>query len=150
MADTFHNLNFHLIWSTKNRRPWITADIETRVWEYLAGVAHQKRMTPLCIGGFDDHIHALLRLPPNLDVSKAAQLLKGSSSKWIHETFPALRDFAWQDGYGVFTVSKSAIPDVFAYIKNQREHHAAKTFQEEFLEFLKKNELKYREEYLWG
>ncbi len=149
MADTFHNLNFHFIWSTKGRQPWITADIETRLWEYLAGIAHQKHMTPLCIGGYDDHIHALVRLPANLDVSKAVQLLKGPSSKWIHETFPQLRAFAWQDGYGAFTVSKSIIPEVFAYIKNQREHHGRKTYQEEFLGFLQKHEIEYKEEYLW-
>ena len=149
MADTFHNLNFHFIWSTKNRQQWITADIETRIWEYLAGIAHQKRMMPLCIGGYDDHIHALVRLPPGLDVSKAVQLLKGPSSKWIHETFTQMRAFAWQDGFGAFTVSKSIIPDVFTYIKNQREHHATKTYQEEFLGFLHRHEIEYKEEYLW-
>ncbi len=135
MAGSFHNLNYHFIWSTKGRVPWLTRDIEARVWEYIAGIAHQKKMTPLCIGGFDDHVHVLVRLPATLEPSKAIQLLKGPSSKWIHETFPALRDFQWQDGYGAFTVAQSGVPAVFAYIKGQREHHRKKHSRRSSLSF---------------
>jgi REP element-mobilizing transposase RayT len=150
MADSFHSLNYHFIWSTKGRVPWITQDIEERVWQYISGIALKKRMTPLCIGGYEDHIHALVRLPANMDVSKAIQLLKGTSSKWIHESLPALRGFEWQDGYGAFTVAKSGIPAAFKYIKNQRRHHAKKSFQDEFRAFLVKHEIEFDEEYLWG
>lgn len=150
MADSFYSLTYHLIWSTKNRIPWVTADWENRLWEYMAGIAQQKRMIPLRVGGYDDHIHMLVRLPPNIDVSKAVQLLKGPSSKWIHDTFPDMRTFEWQDGYGAFTVSKSQTQEVFDYIKNQREHHRVKTFQEEYLEFLTRHEISWKPEYVWG
>jgi putative transposase len=129
MADSFHSLNYHFIWSTKGRRPLLTSDIETRVWEYIAGLARSKRMLPICIGGHRDHVHALVRVPPNLDVSKAIQLLKGPSSKWMSDTFPGLRDFQWQDGYGAFTVSRSGIGGVIEYIKGQAEHHRVKSFR---------------------
>ena len=81
--------------------------------------------------------------------AKAAQLIKGGSSAWIHTEFPARRDFAWQDGYGAFTVSKSHIADVTAYIQNQRQHHQGKTFKEEFLSLLERHEIDYDERYLW-
>jgi putative transposase len=149
MASTHHNLNVHAIWSTKGRVPWITQDVEQRIWEYIGGIARQKRVTPICVGGCDDHIHVLLRLPANLDTSKAIQLIKGSSSKWIHEVFPHLRAFRWQDGFGAFSVSQSGIPAVFKYIKNQRAHHHKKTFQEEYVEFLVKNEIDFDEDHLW-
>ena len=114
----------------------------------MAGIALQKGMKPLSIGGHDDHIHALVSLPPRLDVNRAIQYLKGPSSKWIHETIPTMRGFKWQDGYGAFTVAKSGIPAVFRYIKNQRRHHRKKTFQDEFVDFLRKHEIDYDEKYL--
>jgi len=107
-------------------------------------------MTALQIGGCDDHLHALVQAPPIYSPSEIAQYLKGESSKWIHEEFPAMRDFGWQDGYGAFTVSKSDLPDVIRYIQNQREHHRKKTFQEEYLEFLNEYGIEYDERYLWG
>jgi putative transposase len=106
-------------------------------------------MTALQVGGIEDHVHALV-MAPTFSPSEIAQYLKGESSKWIHEEFSKLRAFEWQDGYGGFTVSKSQIPDVIAYIKNQREHHRKKTFQEEYLELLKKHDVDYDERYVWG
>ena len=88
--------------------------------------------------------------PPVIAPSQIAQYLKGDSSKWIHETFPELRDFAWQEGYGAFTVSKSNLESVVAYIQKQREHHQKQTFQEEYLEFLQKHGVEYDERYVWG
>ena len=107
-------------------------------------------MTALQIGGCDDHLHALVQAPPIYSPSEIAQYLKGESSKWIHEEFPAMRDFRWQDGYGAFTVSKSDLPEVISYIQSQREHHRKKTFQEEYLEFLNEYGIEYDERYLWG
>ena len=107
-------------------------------------------MTALKVGGVEDHVHALVTAPPTIAPFQIAQLLKGISSKWIHEEFASLKNFSWQDGYGGFTVSKSNIPSVIKYIDNQREHHRKKTFQEEYLEFLKANCIKYDERYLWG
>ena len=104
MANTFTCLHYHLIFSTKNRKPWITPDIEQRIWEYLGGIARTNNMKALQIGGIEDHVHVVTGIPPSLAVSKALQLLKGASSKWIHETFPNMAGFEWQDGYGAFTV----------------------------------------------
>ena len=150
MANTYSSLHYHVIFSTKNREPWISRDIEQRIWEYIGGIARKHKMTALQVGGIEDHIHALVTAPPIIALCQIAQYLKGDSSKWIHEEFPSLHNFGWQDGYGAFTVSKSNIPSVIKYIQNQREHHRKKTFQEEFLEFLNANGIEYDERYLWG
>ena len=86
---------------------------------------------------------------PTFAPSKIAQLIKGGSSGWIHDTFPMLKGFGWQDGYGAFTVSKSNVPEAAAYIQGQREHHRVKMFQEEYLALLQKHEIEYNERYLW-
>jgi putative transposase len=150
MANTYTSLNYHVIFGTKNREPWIRQDIEERIWTYLGGIARQNGMVALCVGGIEDHIHILLGLPPTLAVSKAMQLLKGGSSHWIHQTFPELAGFGWQDGYGAFTVSRSALEDTRRYIQNQREHHAKRSFQEEYVAFLRKHGVEYDERYLWN
>ena len=149
MANTYTALYYHLIFSTKHRQRWIERGSESRIWSYLGGIARENKMTAIQIGGTEDHVHLLLGAPPTVALSKALQLLKGGSSKWIHETFPGLRDFAWQDGYGAFTVSKSNVDKVIRYIENQHEHHRTRTFQEEFLEFLKRHGIEYDERYLW-
>ena len=150
MANTYHSLHYHLIFSTKNRVANLKPEIEQRIWAYIGGVARKHKMTALQIGGFDDHIHALVMAPPTIAPSQIAQYLKGDSSNWIHETFPDLRDFAWQEGYGAFTVSKSTLESVVAYIQKQREHHQHRSFQEEYLEFLQKHGVEYDERYVWG
>ncbi len=150
MANTYTSLHYHVIFSTKNRINWIKPNIESRIWSFIGGIARKHKMTGLQIGGCDDHVHALVQAPPIYSSSEIAQYLKGESSKWIHEEFPAMRDFGWQDGYGAFTVSKSDLPDVIRYIQSQREHHRKKTFQEEYLEFLNEYGIEYDERYLWG
>jgi REP element-mobilizing transposase RayT len=150
MANTYTSLNYHFTFSTKHREPWILAEIENRVWAHIGGIVRHHKMTALQVGGIEDHIHALVMAPPTYSPSQIAQYLKGESSKWIHEEFPKMHLFEWQEGYGGFTVSKSQIPDVIAYIQNQREHHRAKTFQEEYLELLQKHDVDYDERYLWG
>jgi putative transposase len=150
MANSYSSLHYHLVFSTKNRVAYLTPDIEQRVWAYIGGVARKHKMTALQVGGFDDHIHAMVMAPPILSPSQIAQYLKGDSSKWIHETFPELRDFAWQEGYGAFTVSKSNLESVVSYIQKQREHHQQRTFQEEYLDFLQKHGIEYDERYVWG
>ncbi|MGB7925701.1 MAG: IS200/IS605 family transposase [Pyrinomonadaceae bacterium] len=150
MANTYSSLCYHVIFSTKNRDAFIKREIEDRVWAYIGGVARKHNMMALQVGGIEDHVHALVIAPPVYSPSQIAQFLKGESSKWIHEEFPPLRGFAWQDGYGAFTVSKSHIPDAIDYIKNQREHHRQRSFEEEYLSFLKKHGVKYDDRYLWG
>ncbi|MEO8434915.1 MAG: IS200/IS605 family transposase [Pyrinomonadaceae bacterium] len=150
MANTYTSLHYHVIFSTKNRYPWLVPDIEQRIWKFIGGIARTHKMTALQIGGVEDHIHALVTAPPTIAPFEIAKHLKGESSKWIHDEFPKLRKFGWQDGYGAFTVSKSKIPEVIRYIQNQREHHRKQTFQEEYLEFLRANGIDYDERYLWG
>ncbi len=150
MANTYTSLHYHLVFSTKNRAACLTPEIEQRVWAYIGGVARKHKMTALQIGGFDDHIHALVMAPPILSPSQMAQYLKGDSSKWIHETFPDLHDFAWQEGYGAFTVSKSSLEAVIDYIQKQREHHQQESFQAEYRVFLQRHGIDYDERYVWG
>ena len=150
MANTYTSLHYHIVFSTKNRHPWIHTEFEQRIWEYLGGIARQNDMKAIQIGGIEDHVHVVLGAPPTLSVSKVAQLLKGGSSKWIHETFPALAGFEWQDGYGAFSLSKSQLPEVIEYVANQREHHRVRTFQEEYRAFLERHGVEYDERYLWG
>ena len=149
MANSYTSLHYHVIFSTKNREPWLIRDIEQRIWEFIGGIARAHRMTALQVGGVEDHIHALVTAPPTIAPMQIAQYLKADSSKWIYEEFPALQNCWWQDGYGAFTVSKSDIPRVIKYIQNQREHHRKQTFQEEYLEFLRANGVDYDERYLW-
>ena len=149
MADTYTSLFYHIVFSTKNREPLINSKIEQRIWEYIGGIARHHKASALEVGGFLDHIHALILMPASLSVSQIAQFLKGDSSKWIHGEFQGMRGFAWQDGYGAFTVSKSQTPSVIQYIQDQREHHRTKTFQEEYVAFLKKHHVEYDEKYLW-
>ena len=106
-------------------------------------------MKALAIGGTDDHLHALLSLPGMMSFAKAVQLIKGGSSKWVHDTFPAMEKFQWQEGYGAFSVSSSQVPKTIAYINNQKEHHRKKTFKEEFLELLNKHGIEYDSRYIF-
>jgi REP-associated tyrosine transposase len=150
MANTYASLFHHFVFSTKNRVEFIKPEIEERVWAYIGGIARKHKMTAIQIGGVEDHIHALIMAPPTLTPSEIAKYIKGDSSKWIHEEFPDVRHFSWQDEYGVFGVSKSNLPNVVKYIQDQRERHKTQTFQEEYLEFLKKHGVEYDERYLWG
>ena len=150
MANTYTALYYHIVFSTKVRERWLMDDVAERIWAYLGGIARENKMTALQVGGIEDHVHILLGAPPAIAPSKAVQLIKGGSSKWIHDTFPKMGGFAWQDGFGAFTVSKSNIPEVIKYIQNQREHHRTTTFQEEFLMLLKRHGIEYDERYLWN
>jgi len=150
MANTYTSLHYHIVFSTKDRELWITPDVEQRIWAYLGGIAKQNKMKPLQIGGMDDHVHVLLGAPAVLAPAKIAQLIKGGSSAWIHETFPQMKSFGWQDGYGAFTVSKSNVPSLSEYIQGQRDHHRTKSFQEEYRTLLKRHEIEFDEGYVWG
>ena len=149
MGNTFTSLHYHIVFGTRNREPWISHEIEERVWKFLGSIARKNGMKALQIGGMPDHVHVVAALPPTIAVSDAVRHLKGGSSKWIKEAFPALQGFGWQDGYGAFTVSKSNLAAVIAYVRNQREHHRVKTFQEEYLAFLKRHQIQYEEKYVW-
>src|SRR2546423_819679 len=149
MANTYTSLHYHLIFSTKNREPWLTPDIEQRIWAFIGGIARAHRMTALQVGGVEDHIHALVTAPPTIAPCQIAQFLKGDSSKWIHEEFSALRNFGWQDGYAAFTVSKSDISRVINTSRTSvhiigRKHFKRSTWNSYT------NGIDYDERYLWG
>ncbi len=139
----------HYIFSTKARFPFIDRELESRLWPYMGGIARENGMKALTIGGTTDHVHTLLSLPATLSVAKAIQLIKGGSSKWIHDQLPKYRKFAWQDGYGAFSVSASQMKQVISYIDGQKEHHRKRTFEEEFLEFLDKHGVEYDPRYVF-
>ncbi len=107
-------------------------------------------MTAVAIGGVEDHIHVLLSIPSTVSIAKAMQLLKGASSKWIHDEFPQHNDFAWQEGYGAFSIGKSQVESTKQYITNQAQHHRTRTFQEEFLAFLEKHDMQSDPRFVWG
>jgi len=138
---SFNSCLMHCVFSTKERRPWLGPNIRERLWPYLGGIARENDMKALAIGGVADHVHMLLSLPPTLSVSKAMQLLKGNSSKWLRETFPELlrEDFLWQEGFGAFSIGVSGVPETVRYIQTQEEHHQQRSFREELEIFLKKH-----------
>ena len=150
MAHSYTNILVHYVFSTQNREKTINNELQERLWPYMGGIARENNMKALAIGGIEDHVHMLISLPSTLSVAKAIQLIKGTSSKWVHDTFPQHKYFKWQEGYGAFSVSISHIENTVAYIKRQKEHHKVKTFQEEYIAFLKKHGIKYDERYVWG
>jgi putative transposase len=127
----------------------ITAGLQERLWPYLGGIAREHRMTAVEIGGVADHVHILLSFPSSMAIAKALQLIKGGSSKWVHDTFPEHRLFRWQVKYGSFSVSVSQLDNIIDYIRNQAEHHKKMTFKEEFIALLRKHRIQYDERYLW-
>lgn len=147
MSHSYSSNRVHIVFSTKDRRPSLSDDLQPKLWAYMAGIAKKQEFQAIIIGGVRDHVHALLVIPPTLPLAKAVQYLKGSSSKWINE---AGVPFAWQEGYGAFSVSASQTPDVVRYIQNQRAHHARKSFEQEFLGLLEKYDVGYDPHYVLG
>jgi REP element-mobilizing transposase RayT len=136
---------YHTLFSTKERIPLITPDIEERLYPFLGGILRDLRCTPVEINGVADHVHLLIRYRPDLSHSEMLQQIKGRSSKWIHETFPQVRHFAWQEGYGGFTVSRSAVPAARKYIADQKRHHQRNDFKTEFLQLLRRHGIEFDE-----
>jgi len=143
MSHSYVSNLVHCTFSTKERFPIIDSELEKRLWPYIGGIARENRMKALAIGGTSDHIHGLLSLPATMSFAKAVQLIKGGSSKWVHDTFTKYRKFEWQEGYGAFSVSISQVQKTIAYIENQKTHHRTKTFQEEFLDLLERHGIEY-------
>jgi putative transposase len=141
IMHSFNSCLMHCVFSTQERRPWLTPAICERLWPYLGGIARENGVKAIAIGGTADHVHMLLSLPATIPLSKAMQLLKGNSSKWLRDTFPELRPqgFAWQEGFGAFSIGISGMEETVQYIQTQEEHHRKKSFREEFESFLKKH-----------
>jgi REP element-mobilizing transposase RayT len=133
--------DLHCVFSTKDHAPVLTSQIRERLFRYLGGVAHKFRMHMYVAGGIEDHVHMLVNIPAVMTISEMMKLFKGSSSRWIHQTYPELEGFAWQQGYGAFSVSRSLRSKVVKYINNQTDHHRMVSFEDEFNTFLHKHEL---------
>lgn len=147
MAHTHTNLLIHIVFSTQGYFPLITADIRKELFAYMGGLVKELKGNPIIINGVDNHIHMLIALPPNVSVSDAMRFVKANSSRWIKERFG--KKFAWQKGFGAFSVSRSGVDAVVKYIANQEEHHRKFDFKTEFVSLLEKNEVEYDEKYLW-
>ena len=149
MAGTYTKLIYHIVFSTKNRRPFITSTIEEELHKYIGGIIRGIGGVSLEINGTADHLHVLAVLPPKIAISNALRDIKANSSKWIHETKRDLSQFSWQDGYSAFTVSKSQVEPVQHYIRDQKEHHLQRDYKAELLGLLDKHEVEFDERYIW-
>ena len=149
MPSSYTCLRYHLVWSTKHRQPLISEDIRDRLFQYIGGIIRDDGGKLLAAGGMPDHVHLLADIGKQQSVVDAVRDIKANSSGWIHKTFPQFQSFAWQTGYGAFTVSYSSVEAVKNYIANQAEHHRKRTFQEEFVEFLQRHGIEYDDRYLW-
>ena len=149
MPQSFACLRYHVIFSTRDRHPGLTPEIRGRLYPYISGILRAEQGQVLVIGGTADHVHLLLGISRDRSVVETVRDLKANSSRWIRSEFPSSGSFSWQAGYGAFTVGRSGVANVRAYIENQEEHHRTKTFQEEFVEFLCRYEIPFDERYLW-
>ena len=149
MSHSYVSNLMHCTFSTKDRYPIIDSHLESDLWPYIGGIARLNQMKALSIGGTFDHLHALLSLPSTMSFAKAVQLIKGGSSKWVHDRFPKYSKFEWQEGYGAFSVSASQVKRTLAYIENQKEHHRKRTFQEEFIKLLDRHRVEYDLRYVF-
>jgi putative transposase len=140
--------NSFIVCSTKGRRGLIPPERQSDLWAFIGGIARKNGFKALVVVGTDNHAHVLLSLPATMPLSKAVQLIKGGSSKWMNES--GLLAFAWQEGYGAFSVGVSQRANTVAYIQNQLEHHHKRGFEEEFLAFLKKHDVEFDPRHLWG
>jgi REP element-mobilizing transposase RayT len=150
MGHSYTNLLYHIVFSTKDRQPWFKNDLAPRLHEYLGGTVRSEGGIPLAIDGWDDHVHILAKLRQDIAVSEALKKLKAGSSGWIHREFANYHDFAWQRGYGAFSVSQSQVEKVKEYILNQRTHHRRMSFNEELIALLDAHGIQYDARYLWG
>ena len=148
MPSTHLSLHYHLIFSTKDRLAVMHKDWRARLHTYLGGIIKDMGGVPETVGGVEDHVHLLVGLRATHRLADVLRDLKSSSSQWVHEEMQKPL-FAWQEGYGAFTVSASQIEAVKRYIAQQEEHHRKRTFQEEYLEFLRQSGVAYDEKYLW-
>lgn len=150
MPQSYTNLIYHIVFSTKNRQPIITDDVKTRLYDYIGGTIRKQGGIALGINGMPDHVHILAKLRPDTSVSDVLRDLKANASGWMHKVFPEIKDFSWQSGCDAFTVSSSQIEKVKEYIANQERHHQRRSFRDEFIVLLETTEIEFDEKYLFS
>jgi putative transposase len=149
MPHTYSYLAFHIVFSTKERKESIRPQIASHLHAYIGGIVREEGGVPVIINGMADHLHLLVILPASISVANLMRVVKTNSSRWAHEKWPEHAGFAWQAGYGAFSVSRSVMDKVETYIAQQEEHHRKMTFQEEFVVLLKQHNIEYDERYIW-
>ena len=147
MPHTLGNIVLHMIFSTQGRLPLIQPKFRKDLFAYLGGIIREMRGTALIINGTSDHVHMLVRVRPVHSAAEIMRVVKTNSSRWVREKHTP--KFAWQTGYGVFSVSESSVSAVTKYIAEQEAHHKTRSFQEEYVAFLKKNHIEYDPRYIW-
>jgi len=147
-AMSFTNLAYHIVFSTKDRRPFLPRERRERVAGYIGGIVRELGGQMLAADGGEDHLHVVAIASPKVAISDLLRDMKADSSRWIHQTFEDMGTFAWQDEYAAFTVSKSALPKVIAYVRSQEEHHRKMSFRDELIALLKRHEIAYDERYI--
>ena len=149
MPGTYSQLLFHVVTSTKGRAPWISTEVAERLYPYIGGIVRAEKGVLYEIGGIEDHVHLYLRWRPDGRLSDLMRVVKARSSKWMHATFPELAAFAWQEGYSVFSVSKSQEDRLKRYIREQAEHHKTEDFRSELLRVLHAHGVAFDEKYVY-
>lgn len=139
----------HLVFSTKNREPWLNEEIQSSLFAYMGGIVRERKGTLMEAGGMADHVHLLVAMHQTTTVADLVRDIKSGSSRWMHEQDVRFRGFAWQTKYGAFSVSLSMEETVHHYIRNQKEHHRKRSYQEEFRGMLDRHGFSYDERYLW-
>jgi REP element-mobilizing transposase RayT len=142
-------LLIHAVFSTFDRVPFLSEAIRSDVHAYIGGILRELRATPIAVGGTSDHVHLLTHIPAEMAVADCLRIVKTNSSRWLKQKWPERRAFAWQRGYGAFSVSESGRAAVIRYIQDQEHHHRRISFREEFLVLLKKHGIEFEEKYLW-
>ncbi|MCK4651027.1 IS200/IS605 family transposase [Candidatus Babeliales bacterium] len=138
---TYSSMFYHIIWSTKNRKPYIKCEFKSKLYDFIGKIIVTKEWIPLAINGTSDHIHVLFQLFPNYKVSDVVCCIKANSSRFMRDNF--ISEFLWQGGYSVFTVDKKLLPKIKNYIAKQEQHHAVLTFEDELMLLLKRNRISY-------
>ena len=149
MPGTYSQLLLHIVTSTKHRTPWISATVAERLYPYIGGIVRAEKGVLYEIGGVEDHLHMYLRWRPDGRVSDLMRTVKAGSSKWMHDTFPELAAFAWQEGYSVFSVAKSQEDVLKRYILGQVEHHKTEDFKSELLRTFRAHGVAFDERYVF-
>ena len=149
MSHSHTKLIYHCIFSTKHRQPLLNDDLRASVCSYIAGILRQSGNHLVRAGGTTDHLHLLVELKQDTPIAEAMRVVKANSSKWVNENLPSERRFAWQTGYGAFSVSSSAVPSVLEYIDNQETRHRCRSFQEEYLALLERHGITCDERHMW-